>query len=232
MAIAQVILSKDTLEVLRNISSINNSLKFKPGNVIKTMSPCQSILMEATIAEVLPIEFSIYELSKLLNVLGLPTLQGASLDFDDDKKVVINGGASKVSYFFTDQSFVTHPDKTVALPSIDLNVVLTATVLDGFAKAASALQHKIMALKVEGGKAFLVATTPENDTANEYTVELGDALAGEASDTVAPDGLYKLKVDNLKIIPGDYRFEVCSKGIIKVSHQTREITYYLGLERV
>lgn len=229
MSQTKVKLSKDTLEVLACICSINNSLKFKAGNVLKTMSPCQSILMEAEVEESFPQEFSIYEVKKFLNVLALPVLANADLVFEDDKKVTIDGGQSKVQYYFTDQSFVEHPDKVINLPTVDLDTLIKAEVLDGFDKAAKALGHKILAFKVEDGVATLVATTPEVDTSNDYVVVLGEAKDGNGD--VAADGLYKLKVENLKIIPGDYRFEICAKGVMRVTHTTRKITYFLGLER-
>jgi len=229
MTATRVNLTKEEIEVLRNVASINNSLKFVAGNEIKTMSPDQAILMEAVIDSSFPQEFSIYELSKFLNVLTLPTLKDAALVFDDDKKVTIDGGSSRVQYYFTDQSFTTHPNKTLKLPSVDLAVTITGEALDGFEKAASALGHKILAFRVDAGKASLVATTPEIDTSNDYVVDLGDAVDGDGA--IAADGYYKLKVENLKILPGDYRFEVCVQGIMKLSHTTRKITYYLGLER-
>lgn len=229
MTQTKVNLTKEELEVLRNVSSINNSLKFKPGNVIKTMSPCQSILMEAEIESVFPQEFSIYELSKLLNVLGLPTLRDAALVFEDDKKLTIDGGTSRVQYYFTDQSFVNHPDKVVNLPSVDLSVLIQGETLDGFVKAASTLNHKILAFRVQDGVASLVATSPEIDTSNDYVVDLGDGVDGDGA--IAADGNYRLKVENLKILPGDYKFEICKAGIIRLTHTTRKIVYFLGLER-
>lgn len=147
----KVTLSKEELEVLRNVSTINNSLKFKEGNVIKTISPCQAILLEAEIDSMFPQEFSIYELNKFLNVLSLPTLKDASLVFDDDKKVTIDGGTSRVQYYFTDQSFINHPDKAINLPSVDLTALIQGETLDGFEKAASALGHKILAFRVVDG---------------------------------------------------------------------------------
>lgn len=224
-----VTLSKEEIEVLRNVSTINNSLKFKPGNLIKTMSPCQAILLEAEIDNVFPQEFSIYELNKFLNVLTLPTLKDAQLVFDDDKKVTIDGGTSRVQYYFTDQSFVNHPDKQIKLPTVDLKVTITGETLDGFSKAAAALGHKILGFRVADGLGSLVATTPDIDTSNDYVVDLGVALDGD--DEKAEDGYYKLKVENLKILPGDYAFEICKAGIMKLAHTTRKITYFLGLEK-
>lgn len=229
MTTTRVNLTKEDLEVLRNVSTINNSLKFLADNQIKTMSPDQSILMEAEISVAMPQEFSIYELNKFLGVVTLPTMKDAALVFSDDKKVTIDGGTSRVNYFFTNQSFTEHPKKNIVLPSVDLKVAVGGDVLDGFSKVASALGHKILAFRVAGGKATLVATTPAIDTSNDYVVDLGDAVQGDGSPSVDAD--YKLKIDNLKILPGDYTFEICAKGLMKLSHATRKIVFFLGLEK-
>ena len=216
-------LSKDTLEILKNMSAINNSLKFEEGSVLKTVSPAGSVIMEATVAETFPITFSIYELNKFLNVLNLPTMKDAELMFEDDKKVVIKAGKTKINYFFANEGFVQHPGKTVVLPTVDLDVIVTEQDLDGFTRAAAALGHKILEFRAEGGNAFLVASTPEMDTSNDYVVEL--------CDTEAEDGSYRIKAENFRVLNGDYHIQVCAKGIMRVQHQTRPIACFFGLER-
>lgn len=216
-------LSKDTLEIIKNASTINNSMRFSVGNSIKTINAAGNVIMEATIDETLPVEFSIYELNKFLSVLNLPNMKDAELVFEDDKKVTIQSGKSKIQYYFTDASFTTHPNKDINLPSVDLETEVEADTLEGFTKAASALGHKILAFRVQTGKALLVATTPDIDTSNDYVYELGD--------TTAADGEYKLKIENLKIIPGDYTIQICAKGLMKLVHKTRPLTFFLGLER-
>lgn len=217
-------LSKETMEILKNIASINNSMKFKVGNELKTVSAAGSVVMETVIAESFPIEFSIYDLSKLLGVLNLPNMKDAELVFEDDKKMIIQSGKSKIQYFFTEQTFVVHPDKQISLPSVEVNVDMDADVLDGFARAAAALGHKIMAFKVEDNKAYLVATTPEIDVSNDYVVELGDVTDG--------DGIYKIKIENLKIVAGDYNIQISAKGIMKLTNKNRSLIYFIGLESV
>lgn len=217
-------LSSDTIEILKNIATINNSLKFQVGDELKTISSAGTIIMEAKIKESFPREFSIYELSKFLNVLSLPNMRDAELVFADDEKVKIKSSNSEINYFFTEQSFITHPDKIITLPSIDLDTVITEETFDNFQKAANALSHKILILKAKDEQISLIATTPDIDTSNDYIEDLG-AIAGVI------DGEYQIRVDNLKMLAGEYRVEVCAAGIAKFTHTTRPITYYLGLER-
>ena len=224
----QVKLSKNTLEILKMMATINGSMAFKAGNKLRTISPGGgAIFAEAEITEEFPIPFNIYELGKFLGVLNLATMKDATLLFEDDKKVVIKGaGSSKINYFFTAESFVTAPDKEIKLPSVELDVTLSEETIDGFMRAASALGHKIMALVVRSGNAFLVATNPDQgDASNDYEVDLGPVEE-------APDASYKLKIENVKLLPGAYRVQVCARGMVAFLNEERKLKVFVGLETV
>ena len=83
-------LSDKTLSVLKNFSTINQSILFKQGSKLRTISVMKNILAEATITEELPKDFGIYDLNQFLNGLGLH--QSPELDFANDNHVVIKEG--------------------------------------------------------------------------------------------------------------------------------------------
>ena len=64
-------LSDNTLNLLKNFSSINPSLLFKQGNSLRTMSVAKNILAEVEITEEFPNDFAIYDLNQFLNTLNL-----------------------------------------------------------------------------------------------------------------------------------------------------------------
>ena len=53
-------LSEKTINLLKNFASINQSINFKQGNTLRTMSVMKNILAEATIEEEVPRDFAIY----------------------------------------------------------------------------------------------------------------------------------------------------------------------------
>ena len=83
-------LSDSTLSLLKNFSTINQSILFKQGNKLRTISVMKNILAEATIGEELPKDFGIYDLTQFLNGMGLH--QSPELDFANDSYVVIKEG--------------------------------------------------------------------------------------------------------------------------------------------
>lgn len=220
-------LSQETLGVLKIASSINKSLAFKAGNEIKTVSATGSIVMEATVAETFPADFAIYELPKLLGVLALPSFKDAELVFEDDvdTHMVIKAGSSKIKYFYTPEDFAKHPGKSIVLPKVDVDVNIQKDVLEAFEKTAAALGHKFMKFKVDNKNLFLIATTPEVDTSNDYIVDLGE---NQADDFEA-----MIKLENLRLVSGDFNVQLLKmggRGISKWSHLTRKINTFIGLE--
>ena len=112
-------LSDKTISVLKNFSSINQSILFKKGNKLRTISVMKNILAEATINEELPKDFGIYDLGQFLN--GLSLHNSPELDFANDNHVVIKEGKMRSKYFFADSNvIITPPDKEMTLPSEDV----------------------------------------------------------------------------------------------------------------
>ena len=75
-------LSDKTLTLLKNFSSINQSILFKKGNSLRTISVMKNILAEASIDEDIPKDFGIYDLNQFLNGMGLhqhPELDSAMM---------------------------------------------------------------------------------------------------------------------------------------------------------
>jgi hypothetical protein len=64
-------LSESTIVILKNFSSINQSIFIKKGSKLRTMSVMRNILAEANVSEIFPKDFAIYDLNQFLNGLGL-----------------------------------------------------------------------------------------------------------------------------------------------------------------
>ena len=64
-------LSDKTLSFLKNFSTINQSILFKEGSKLRTISVMKNILAEATVTEEFTKDFGIYDLNQFLNGLSL-----------------------------------------------------------------------------------------------------------------------------------------------------------------
>ena len=213
-------LSDNTISLLKNFSTINQSILFKTGNKLRTISVMKNILAEATINEALPKDFGIYDLNQFLN--GHSLHQSPELDFTNDEYVVIKEGKARSKYFFADPSvIVSPPDKEISLPSEDVSFAITSQQLEKLKKAASVYQLPDISAIGGDGVVKLVARDKKNDTSNDFSI-----IVGETDSRFE----FNFKEENLKIIPGTYDVVVSSKLLSRFTNKNYEVVYYIALE--
>ena len=213
-------LSDKTLSVLKNFSTINQSILFKQGNKLRTISVMKNILAEANISEEIPKDCGIYDLSQFLN--GLSLHQNPELDFGNDGHVVIKEGRMRSKYFFADpQVIITPPEKAIDLPSEDVSFELRTEQLDKLLKAAAIYQLPDLAVIGEAGVVKLLVRDKKNDTSNDFSV-----IVGETDKQFS----FNFKIENIKILPGTYDVSVSSKLLSRFTSKNQDLTYYIALE--
>ena len=213
-------LSDPTLSLLKNFSSINQSILFKEGSKLRTISVMKNILAEATITEEFTKDFGIYDLNQFLN--GLSLHKKPELDFAAESYVVIREGRSRSKYFFADPSvIVTPPDKVIELPTEDVCFELSTTVLERLLKAAAVYQLPDFSAVGENGVVKLVVRDKKNDTSNAH-----EEVVGETDNNFS----FNFKVENIKILPGTYDVVVSQKLLSRFTSKNHDLTYYIALE--
>ena len=213
-------LSDSTLTLLKNFSTINQSILFKQGTKLRTISVMKNILAEATISEELPKDFGIYDLGQFLNGMGLH--QSPELDFANEGHVVIKEGKMRSKYFFADPNvIITPPEKPIELPSEDVTFELSTDQLDKLLKAASIYQLPDLSVVGENGAVKLLVRDKKNDTSNSFSIAVGDTESKFA---------FNFKVENIKILPGTYEVVVSQKLLSRFSSKNHDLTYFIALE--
>jgi len=213
-------LSDSTVTLLKNFSNINQSLMFKEGKSIRTISVMRNILAEATISEDLPKDFGIYDLNQFLN--GMSLHKDPELDFENDNYVVIREGKSRSKYFFADPNvIISPPEKTLTLPSEDVCFVLSTQDLDRLLKAAAVYQLPDFSAVGEAGVVKLVVRDKKNETSNDFSIVVGETISTFE---------FNFKVENIKLIPGTYDVVVSKAGLSRFTSKDRDLTYYIALE--
>ena len=213
-------LSDKTISVLKNFSSINQSILFKEGSKLRTISVMKNILAEATVTEEFSKDFGIYDLNQFLN--GMSLHQSPELDFGNDGYVVIREGKMRSKYFFADPNvIVTPPDKSIELPSEDVCFEVSTEQLDKLLKAAAVYQLPDLSAVGEGGVVKLVVRDKKNDTSNDFAIVVGETDA---------EFSFNFKVENIKVLPGTYEVVVSRKLLSRFTSKNHDLTYYIALE--
>ena len=213
-------LSDSTLSLLKNFSTINQSILFKQGTRLRTISVMKNILAEATIAEEFPKDFGIYDLNQYLN--GLALHNNPELNFENDGYVVIKEGRSRSKYFFADPSvIITPPEKSIDLPSEDVTFDLSTDQLDKLLKAAAIYQLPDLAVVGGDGVVKVVVRDKKNETSNDFSITVGETDATFS---------FNFKVENIKILPGTYSVVVSQKLLSRFTNKNQDLVYYIALE--
>lgn len=213
-------LCNETLAILRNFSSINQSLLFRPGNVLSTVTTSKTVMARATIAETLLSQFAIYDLSKLIGVLSL--FQEPDIEIHD-KYLTIREGRQSVNYTYADPSMiVAPPEKEIKFPQHEIEFELTSKNLQSLQKAIATLQLPEVAICGDRSVLSIQTVNSKNPTSDLYKVELGETQHN-----------FRLifKVDNLKMINENYLVRATSKGIAHFkSYGNHKIEYWVATE--
>ena len=213
-------LSDKTLNLLKNFAGINQSILFKQGKTIRTISVMKNILAEVNVDEEFERDFGIYNLNEFLNAMSL--YQDPQLDFKNESYVSIREGKTRSKYFFADPAvIVTPPDKSITLPSEDVSFELNTQQLDKLLKAAAVYGVPDLSVIGENGVVKIVVRDKKNDTSNDYAVVVGET---------ALSFCLNFKVENIKILPGSYNVTISSKLLSRFVSEDKNLVYYIALE--
>jgi len=215
-------LSNETREILKNYATINSNLLVNQGNKIATMSQMKNIVSIATLPDTFETEFAIYDLNEWLSAMSL--FNNPELDFGENS-VRIWEGYQSLKYFYSDPTVVTTPKSDITMPDAEAKFTLKQNTFNQILKASSVLGVPDMVLDVnDSGKMNLRVSDRKNDTSNSFSVEVGEDLPG------TPNQKFYFKVENLKLLSGDYEVKVSSKGISNFKNLNKDIEYFIALE--
>jgi len=219
-------ISPDTLLILKNYSSINQSLLFTQGSTLATISNQKNTLAEAKVAEDFPSNFAIFDLNEFLSVVSLfndPTFEIEA----NHVRISEQNGKSNVRYYFADPSMIATPppDKSRmlnALSSAEVKFLLTESDFQSLLKASSVLGVNELAVESDGNYSRLVVFDVKNKSSNDFAIDLDEANGTS----------FRLifKVENLKLLKGSYEVAISSQLLAHFKNTDIDLDYYISLE--
>ena len=212
-------ISEETRSILKNFATINSGIKVSAGNQLQTISNMKNILATANVPETFSQEFSIYNLVEFLGAVSL--LDNPDFNFNDNS-LSISDTDTSMTYFYASEGMVTSPDKMITMPDAEIKIDLSSTLLNELQKAASVLGVNDLQLVSDGTNIKLVVTDKKNATSNTFSRIVGEGNG--VSFTM------NFKIENLKILDGNYEVFVSSKGISNFKNKDVDLEYFIALE--
>ena len=174
-------------------------------------------MADATVGETFP-DFAIYDLNEFLGAMSL--FDDPDLNFQD-KHVSISQGSMKIKFFAADPSVLTAPQKSITFPEAEINFDISADKLSMIQRTASVLRAADVSIVGDGSTITIVVGDKKNATGNSFSEPVGST-----------DKTFKvnLKVENLKMLPGDYNVSISSKKISRFKSTSSDLVYYVAVE--
>jgi hypothetical protein len=212
-------LDKRTVEVLKNFSTINQGLLFKPGSTIRTMNVKNNVFATAIVPDVFAKEFAVYDLNEFLATYSL--FSDPDITFFDEY-IQLSSGSQKIKYYYSSPSvIISPPDKDIKMPVADVSFKLTEDDLNQILKSSSVM--KLKTVEISKSK---VTVLNRNSTGSN----VGNRLEIEVDMECKEEENFHnfISIDLLKVIPGTYEVSVVHNKLAKF--YSENLTYYVALE--
>lgn len=214
-----MILSKKTLDILKNFASINTNICIQPGSKLITLSPTMNIMAEAVVEEKFGQDVRIPDLNDFLTTISIA--ESSELSFEEEHILVGNGDRAEFPY--GDPAIVKAVTKKLTMPDIVATIELSHKQLAKIMKASGA--QRLPNLKIRSaGDGTAEAVVFDKSLPKSITHKL--VLDAEYSEPFS----VSFKVDALKFIPGDYTLEISKNIVSRFTHKTEDIKYFVAMD--
>lgn len=209
-------LDKQTLDVLKNLSGINENFYCAGGSLLATKNVTNNMMAAIQVPDELP-EFGIYNLNNFLGAISL--FNSPELTFQEDH-VVISEGRSKVKYKFADKEILDYPKKNPKFQDGDITFSLSKENMKALIKAAGVLSASRLVVRGDG----TIAAKEPNTTDNEFSVDI-DGLEGNF------EVVFEMQFIK-KMIETDYLVSISSGSMVcKWENSEQNISYFIGADK-
>lgn len=198
--------SKETLNILKNFSTINSGIMLKPGNFIMTRAVNGTTYAEATISDTIDTDVAIYDLNSFLSILSLVG-DDADIIMQEDGNLAIKDARSTIFWPAADPSTIVFPTKPIPFPVANVIIDFKGEDLQQLMRVSRGMQIDTIAITNVDGKIVLRGYNKVEDAAltrPKYSLTLGDYEG-------AGNFNFIINMSNMKMTIGDYKLMLWAK---------------------
>lgn len=214
-------LSDRTLNILKNFTTINNSLSVKKGNIITTVNQGKSLLVRAVVEENFSKDFAIYDLNRFLSTYSLFSSKPEIVLHD--KFMEIKNENKVIKYVYCDPQFIlVPPDKKLDIDVGDYEFSITNGDLQQLMKTIAVMKFSNIEFRMNDGDFSVRAFDIKNSTGDDFSIQM------QLTDNYTNFNAV-FRTELLKLIPDTYEIKIISKGIAQFS--SSDMIYWIAVER-
>jgi hypothetical protein len=211
-------LSKNTISVIQNFSTINPSMYFLEGQRQRILSQLKTVYAEAEIEEELPSSFALYDVPKFLSILSLFSEPEITIT---DKQIILKENGQKATYRFCNPDLIVHPPvgKEIPIGEIVYSFELSAENLKTIMKAVNLYDQETIAIKADGEKILLTTLNVKDSGSDGLSFAIGETNQSFQ---------YVIRTDSMKMLNVDYDVQISkSKALIFTSKNSEHKVKYI-----
>ena len=208
-------LSKQTLEILKNFGSINQSILFKSGQKQSTISSAKTTLAIAEFEESFPESFAIYDLNQFIGIISL--FNDPEIEIDG-KYVSIKSEKQEVRYRTCEPTLVASLSKEPTFPKVDISFEMSKEILGKISNAISMLKSEHIAFEGNGSEIVVCTHSIDDSTSSVASFTIGETTE-----------IFTLifKYDMLKLMQGDYFIQISKQKLTKWINKNNNVSYMI-----
>jgi hypothetical protein len=148
-------------------------------------------------------------------------------DFEfNDKYVLIRDDSrkSEVKYYYSEPRLLTTVNKSIEMPDPVVKFDLTESHFTELQRASSVLQLPDLVLRNDGSSLELSVIDKSDPSSNHYSIEVGELPTSDNNFE------FYFKVENLKMISGNYEVSISDKFISNFKKDNQDLNYWIALE--
>ena len=226
-------ITKQTTELLENMSVINKNFLFNKGTIQRTFDESKSRMAEVVFDNEIPMEAGIYDLSKVVS--GMNSLKEPSITFAENSLSIVSQD-SEMIFAFTDKSLLKVPERPLVQPEYEYSFELSSEKFEQiikYFKVMNKTDHKANKTKTkttsfnylvfEGNGQEIIAQVQESRTLanNVLRVRIGDS----------PQVFkFMINLEKLNLLKDDYMVYFSTKKLSKFSCKKKKATYFVAVE--
>lgn len=216
-------LTKETLNILKNFSTLNNGIILKKGNMLITKNITNVVYAEAELNQEIDEEICIYDLQSFLGSINLVGDDADITVGQTTGNIVISSNRITINYPASNSAAIISPKGRVNVPAGDVEYNLPADELKQIMKMARQLSVDRLEFMPLNGR-LIIRGWEEVD--KEHPNEQFKIDMGEYTGTA--DFHFYIRMDNMKLMDGDYKISFNRKKI--AWFETEHVSYMIACD--
>lgn len=217
-------LSERTFEILKNFSMINTNLFVEGGSkLLRTVSDSKNIFAEVEVEETFPVDMGILNLHKLLQTISM--FDKPDFTFNDTHILITEAeGRNTFTYYYTDPTCLTYPKGSIRDFPTPVSFILNENTLGQITQASRVSQLPDIKIEYDANVVKLQLVDRKNPTSNVFSFQID----GQGEEPIEAF----MKVENLKLVAGDYKMMVSDKAtrLQNLSPELQTLQYCIAMD--